>query len=124
MRLSVILTTAAPLVLAIPTPEPQDAVTTPLTGTLGGLLQGVDNIGSLLNALPAVIQDLGALGEAASTVTRKYSTHCNLCIIGINFFEKRQLQIELLQGPMFQLLYKSFLARSNQQPIQPQWQML
>lgn len=71
MRFSAILAAAAPLVLAVPTPEPQGVETNPLTGTLVGLVQGVANIGSLLNALPAVIQDLTILGEAATTVTRE-----------------------------------------------------
>lgn len=123
MRLSVVLSAAAPLVLAIPTPHPQGQVTNPLTGTLVGLLQGVTNIGSLLDALPAVIQDLGSLKEAATTVTRKYSSDCNSYAIVIDF-EQRQLQMELSLEPMFHLLYRNFLVLLSQPLIPHQWQML
>lgn len=78
MHSAILLAAAAPLVLAAPMPEPlpmpkpQGVETNPITGLVGGLIEGVITIGSLESAVPAIISDLGDLADAAGTVTRKY----------------------------------------------------
>jgi hypothetical protein len=75
MRPTIILAAAAPLVLAAPRPEPlplpnpQGVVTNPITGLVGGLIEGVVTIGSLESAVPAIISDVGDLLDATGTVT-------------------------------------------------------
>jgi hypothetical protein len=75
MRFSAVFTAvtiAARFVLAVLLPDPQGIEINPLEGTLDGFAQGITNISSLLNALPAVIQDITILRQSATTVTRPY----------------------------------------------------
>jgi hypothetical protein len=76
MRFSAFFTAvavAARFALTVSMPDLQGVETNPLEGTAVGLTQGITNISSLLDALPAVIQDITVLGQAATTVTRPYS---------------------------------------------------
>lgn len=83
-----IIAAAIPLVLAAPAPLPhpvaapapapipipQGTETTPVVGLLGSLLQGTLSLGSLTNAVPAVINDLGNFLDAAGPIGRKFSS--------------------------------------------------
>jgi hypothetical protein len=83
MRSYVLLTLVAPLVLALPAPAPaplpfpnpqtNNQETNVLTGLLAGLGGAVVNLGSILDAIPAVLGDLGTALEAADVVVSKYS---------------------------------------------------
>jgi hypothetical protein len=55
---------AAPVVLAVPVPEPQNLV----SGLLSSVGQVVSNLGTVLDAIPAIIGDLGTLEQATETV--------------------------------------------------------
>jgi hypothetical protein len=79
MHSALLLAVAVPLVLAAPRPEPlpfpnpQGVETNPITGLVGGLIEGALAIESLESAVPATISNLGDLLDAAGTVTGAFS---------------------------------------------------
>ena len=86
MRSFALLAAAAPLVLALPAPAPvaipapqalplpQGVEKNPTTGLVNGLVNGVQDIGSVSSAVPAVISDVGGVLDSVGTVNRKSST--------------------------------------------------
>jgi hypothetical protein len=81
MRYCALLAVAAPLVLALPAPAPaplpfprpqNNHETNVLTGILAGFGGAVVNVGSVLDAVPVILGDLGVAIDAADAVTSKY----------------------------------------------------
>jgi hypothetical protein len=76
MRPCVLLAVAAPFVVALPAPAPaplpfpqaNNQETNVLTGLLAGVGEAVVNVGSVVSAIPAVLDDLGTVLVAADAV--------------------------------------------------------
>lgn len=61
---------AAPAPVPAPFPQPSGITTDPITGLVSGLVNGVLGAGSLVSAVPAILNDLGDVLTAADAVER------------------------------------------------------